>query len=95
MLKRRKLILKQIILTAVLLLFYPKLIFPQQPVNRAEYLAYARSAADWTWQNYDERIEKWKSSFDPDNVFGYRPPGGLLEMAVIPLMQPYTRLIKD
>jgi hypothetical protein len=49
----------------------------------AQYLAYARASADWTWSHYDELIAKWKQSFDPRNVFGYRPPGGLLEMAVI------------
>ena len=54
-----------------------------KPVEREEYLAYARSSAEWTWQHYDELIDRWKESFDPENVFGYRPPGGLLEMAVI------------
>ena len=52
-------------------------------VPRAKYLAYARASADWTWQHYDEVINRWKQRFDPENVFGYRPPGGLLEMAVI------------
>jgi hypothetical protein len=53
------------------------------PVPRAEYIAYARASADWTWSHYDELIAKWKQTFDPKNVFGYRPPGYLLEMAVI------------
>ena len=51
MLIHRKHILKQIILTAALLLFLPKLEFPQEPVTRAEYLTYATAAADWTWLN--------------------------------------------
>jgi len=55
----------------------------QEPIRQAQYLAYARASADWTWQHYDELILKWKQSFDPKNIFGYRPPGGLLEMAVI------------
>jgi len=54
-----------------------------EAVPRAQYLAYAKASADWTWQHYDEIIGKWKQTFDPKNVFGYRPPGGLLEMAVI------------
>jgi hypothetical protein len=54
-----------------------------EAVTRDQYLDYAQKAADWTWQNYDEIIIRWKEGFDPDNVFGYRPPGGLLEMAVI------------
>ncbi|MGB2764241.1 MAG: hypothetical protein WBC02_05155 [Candidatus Aminicenantaceae bacterium] len=57
--------------------------FSLDTVPRAKYLSYARDSADWTWQHYDEVIQKWKQRFDPENVFGYRPPGGLLEMAVI------------
>ncbi len=54
-----------------------------EPIPLSKYLAYARQSADWTWEHYDERIETWRKNFDPENVFGYRPPGGLLEMAVI------------
>jgi len=53
------------------------------PVRLAEYLAYARASADWAWQHYDESLAAWRKSFDPKNVFGYRSPGGLLEMASI------------
>jgi len=53
------------------------------PIAKAQYLDYARRSADWTWQHYDELLEKWKAGFDPQNVFGYRPPGNLLEMSVI------------
>lgn len=58
-------------------------IFAGETVPRAQYLAYARAAADWTWEHYDEVIAKWKKHFNPKNVFGYRAPGSLLEMAVI------------
>ena len=54
-----------------------------QPVPRFSYLEYARKAADHAWENYDNVIQRWKEGFDPESVFGYRPPGGLLEMAVI------------
>jgi len=57
--------------------------FCQAAVPRADYLAYARASADWTWQHYDELVERWKQSFDPKNVFGYRAPGNFLEMAAI------------
>jgi len=50
---------------------------------RSRYLAYARASADWTYIHKDELLAQWKKSFDPLNVFGYRAPGGLLEMAVI------------
>jgi hypothetical protein len=50
---------------------------------RSRYLAYARASADWTYAHRDELLAQWRKSFDPLNVFGYRAPGGLLEMAVI------------
>ena len=52
-------------------------------VPRSRYLAYARASADWTFAHKDELLAQWKKTFDPLNVFGYRAPGGLLEMAVI------------
>ena len=55
----------------------------EEPVPRGDYLVYARDAAQWAWDHYDERLQQWRDTFDPKNVFGYRPPGGLLEMAVI------------
>lgn len=57
--------------------------FPQEKTYRSSYLEYSRRAADGIWENYDSVIARWKESFDPDNVFGYRPPGGLLETAAI------------
>lgn len=54
-----------------------------EPVPFSTYLEYARASADWTWAHYDALVEQWKKSIDPESEFGYRPPGGLLEMAVI------------
>ncbi len=53
------------------------------PVTQSQYLAYARASAEWAWQHYEESLAAWRKSFDPKNVFGYRAPGGLLEMASI------------
>ncbi|MFB0566056.1 MAG: hypothetical protein ACETWK_10325 [Candidatus Aminicenantaceae bacterium] len=64
--------------------------FSLDSIPRARYLAYARAASDWTWEHYDQLIENWKQSFDPEHVFGYRPPGRLLEMSVI-----YAYLFKE
>jgi hypothetical protein len=68
-------------------LLFPGLVLeaaaPPAAIPRAQYLDYARAAADWVWSHYDELIAKWRQGFDPENVFGYRPPGGLLEMAAI------------
>ena len=50
---------------------------------RSRYLAYARASADWTYAHRDEILAQWKKTFDPLNVFGYRAPGGLLEMALV------------
>ena len=55
----------------------------QTPVTQSAYLEYARGSADWTWDNYDDLITDWRDGFDPESIFGYRPPGRLLEMAVI------------
>jgi hypothetical protein len=54
-----------------------------KPAPRARYLDFARASADWAFAHSADLIAQWKKSFDPLNVFGYRPPGGLLEMAVI------------
>jgi len=56
---------------------------PAGAVSQAKYLEYARASADWAFAHSADLIAAWKKSFDPLNVFGYRPPGGLLEMAAI------------
>ncbi len=57
--------------------------FAPVPVPMSQYVSYARASADSVWSHYDEVVARWGQRFDPENVFGYRPPGGLLEMAVI------------
>ncbi len=54
-----------------------------EDVSRSQYLEYARDAAEYAWTHYDSLIQRWREGFDPESVFGYRPPSGLLEMAVI------------
>jgi hypothetical protein len=66
-----------------LFLFITAPLVPQEKTLRSRYLEYARNAADETWKNSANVVKRWKESFDPENVFGYRPPGGLLETAVI------------
>ena len=62
----------------------PPILPRRRPTRRRRtYLAYAKASADWVWTHFDETIAAWKKSFDPNNVFGYRAPGGLLEMAAI------------
>jgi hypothetical protein len=67
----------------VLLSFFASGLPAAEAVSRADYLAYSRASADWSWEHRDEMLARWRETFDPLNVFGYRPPGGLLETAVI------------
>ncbi len=52
-------------------------------LTRADYLAYARASADWTWNHRDEILARWRETFDAASPFGYRPPGYLIDMATI------------
>jgi hypothetical protein len=54
-----------------------------QAVPRDRYLEYARASADYTWDHRDEIIARWRETFDPNSPFGYRAPGGLLDLASI------------
>lgn len=54
-----------------------------QPTPLIKYLQFACATADWTWQHYDSLVSVWKKNLDPEYVFGYNPPGALLEMATI------------
>jgi hypothetical protein len=52
-------------------------------VTRADYVAYARAAADYTWDHREEQLARWRETFDPGSPFGYRAPGGLIDLALI------------
>ena len=52
-------------------------------IPRDRYLQYARAAADWTWDHQGEILKQWRATFDPESPFGYRAPGGLIDMALI------------
>ncbi len=56
---------------------------PGVVVTRADYLAYARASADYTWDHRQESLARWRETFDPASPFGYRAPGGLLDVAGI------------
>ena len=56
---------------------------PGITVTRADYLAYARASADYTWDHRDESLARWRETFDPASPFGYRAPGGLIDLAAI------------
>jgi hypothetical protein len=54
---------------------------PAIPLDR--YLQYARAAADYTWDHREDSLKRWRETFDPESPFGYRAPGGLIDMALI------------
>jgi len=56
---------------------------PGVTYTRADYLAYARASADYTWDHREEILTRWRDTFDPASPFGYRAPGGLLDLASI------------
>ncbi len=68
---------------SLVLLFAAGRGWAEKPVPLKKYLDYARASANYAWDHYDEIISKWKQRFDPNSVFGFRPPGGLLETAEI------------
>lgn len=53
------------------------------PAADARHLEYARASADWAWDRREEGLARWRAQFDPESPFGYRPPGGLLETALV------------
>lgn len=83
MILRRLNVRKVLCLCVGLALFVPSTADAQQPVPLSEYLEFARECADWTWEHYDEIVDSWRERLDPENVFGYRGPPRLLEMAAI------------
>lgn len=52
-------------------------------ISRDSYLQYARASADYTWDHQGEILKQWRLTFEPDSPFGYRAPGGLIDMALI------------
>jgi hypothetical protein len=52
-------------------------------ILKSRYLEYARAAADWTWDHQEDSLKQWRATFDPESPFGYRAPGGLIDMALI------------
>src|SRR5512136_2108856 len=54
-----------------------------QALASSRYLEYARASADYAWDHREESLARWRAQFDPESPFGYRPPGGLLETALV------------
>ncbi|MGA2361137.1 MAG: hypothetical protein ABSG73_01635 [Candidatus Aminicenantales bacterium] len=71
------------LLSALILMTFSPPAGASEAIPRARYLAYARASADWAYAHSADVLTQWKKTFDPLNVFGYRPPGGFLETAVI------------
>ncbi len=55
----------------------------QNQIPLKKYLEYARSSADYVYNTRDSIVIKWRKTINPEDIFGYRAPGSLLEMAAI------------
>jgi hypothetical protein len=74
---------KFLFLMAALVFLLSSVTGADEPIPLSRYLEFARACADWTWNNYDDLVAQWRKTLDPENVFGYRAPPRLLEMAAI------------
>jgi hypothetical protein len=55
----------------------------QTQIPLKKYLEYARASADYIYDQKDSIVIKWRKTINPEDIFGYRAPGNLLEMAAI------------
>ena len=74
---------KYFIIFVIVLLNLFSSLYALNRVPRTNYLEFARASADWTWNHYDSLITSWQKNINPEYVFGYSPPGRILEMATI------------
>jgi hypothetical protein len=81
--KQKPFMVVTFLLSAFVVTVLARPLWAADPVPRARYLDFARASADWAYGHSADIVAQWKKTFDPLNVFGYRPPGGLLETAVI------------
>ena len=72
-----------LVITILLALLIPENLNAQNYKGNKEYLKFAEKSANWTYENKDSIIDLWKEKFDPNSIFGYRPPSRLLETATI------------
>ncbi|MDW7681132.1 MAG: hypothetical protein SCK70_11245, partial [bacterium] len=68
---------------SLLIFFWCIVVQAQTVIPREKYLEFARASADWTWNHLDSLVQDWQDRFDPENIWGYRPPPRLLETAAI------------
>ena len=66
-----------------MLLIQPTMAQKSASTGNPRYLEFAEQSANWTYEHMDSIIGLWKASFDPNSIFGYRPPSRLLETATI------------
>ena len=74
---------KYSIISVIVLLSLNASSFALNLIPGTKYLEFARASAEWTWDHYDSLITSWKKNINPEYVFGYSPPGRILEMATI------------
>ncbi|MFC1564782.1 hypothetical protein ACFL6G_07580 [candidate division KSB1 bacterium] len=77
---------RSVVVLFILLFLLPAVSYSAEdvkPIPKEKYLEFSRKAADWVWAKHDSLVSAWRKTLDPDNIFGYRSPGRLLEMASI------------
>lgn len=67
----------------IILLFSISISVLSQGRLHKKYIEFAELSANWTFENKDSLVQLWKDRFDPNSIFGYRPPSRLLETANI------------
>jgi hypothetical protein len=73
----------------IILLGLPVLLFmlsvslwaKNKSVTRQDYFDAAKTAADHFWKNYDATVKAWVDQINLKYVFGYAPPGNIIDLA--------------
>ena len=73
----------RIVMPVIILAVFGIAVDIQGQKNADRYLDFAEASANWTFEHLDSLTEMWRSTIDPNSVFGYRPPSRLLETATI------------
>ena len=56
---------------------------PQNQVLRADYLAYAKDAAEQMWGNYENNLEEWRKNVNLTEASSYHAPWNLIPFAFV------------
>ncbi len=72
---------RTIIILVILAFFCTAVSGQEKAVTKKEYLEFAKATVDKFWKSYDADIKRWADRIDLKNIWGYRPPGGPINLA--------------